>query len=503
MNRDPSPIPRTLLTAAAIAACSVPTACWREDRMLERESGRAPAKTLTTHASIARELTERDGMAIADVAARALPAVVSVASTRVPDVEAGQPEVPFDNPFFKRFFGPSGPSPFLAPPSEAPLQHGLGSGVIVGKDVILTNAHVVEGAKEIVVTAGNKRVLKAKVVGSDPKSDLAVLRVTSDTSGLTPLEFADSSAMRLGEVVLAIGYPFGLSGTVTMGIISAKGRANLGIADYEDFLQTDAAINPGNSGGALVDLRGRLVGIPTAILSRSGGYMGVGFAIPSNMAKPIMTSLLEQGHVTRGFLGVTIQALDDDLARALGLSATDGVLIAEVSPGGPAAKAGLRRGDVVVSVDGKKVDSTGEFRNLIAAAGAKKTTELELLRDGKREKVRAELAATPEEQREARKTDATSARPGPAGLRLAPLDATARRRLDVPPSVGDGALVAAVDPASPAAEAGLRPGDVILEIGTQPVKSAQRFADVWEKTQGPIALLVFRDGHSFYVVLKR
>jgi serine protease Do len=330
------------------------------------------------------------------------------------------------------------------------------------------------------------------------------LRITSDTNGLTPLEFADSSALRLGEVVLAIGYPFGLSGTVTMGIISAKGRANLGITDYEDFLQTDAAINPGNSGGALVDLRGRLVGIPTAILSRSGGYMGVGFAIPSDMAKPIMTSLLEHGHVTRGFLGVTIQTLDDDLARALGISATDGVLIAEVSPDGPAAKAGLRRGDVVLAVDGKKVDSTGEFRNLIAAAGAKKTAELELLRDGKREKVRAELAATPEEQpREARNADAATARPGPAGLRLAPLDATARQRLDVPPSVGAGAVVAAVDPASPAAEAGVRPGDVLLEIGKQPVKSAQHFADVWEKTQGPIALLVFRDGHSFYVVLKR
>jgi S1-C subfamily serine protease len=218
---------------------------------------------------------------------------------------------------------------------------------------------VVEGADELEITGHNKRVLKAKLVGTDAKSDLAVLKIQGDVTGLTALPFADSSRLRLGQVVLAIGNPFGVGQTVTMGIVSATSRADLGIEAYEDFIQTDAAINPGNSGGALVDLEGRLVGVPTAILSRSGGYMGVGFAIPSSMAQPIMKSLLEHGRVDRGFIGVTIQNLDSDLVKALGLKALDGVLVAGVKSGGPAEKAGLRRGDVVLRVDGQSVQTTG------------------------------------------------------------------------------------------------------------------------------------------------
>jgi serine protease Do len=427
--------------------------------------------------------------------------VVSVASTRAAQVES--PAMPFpDDPFFRRFFGPEGEgSPFPMPPGEAPVQRGLGSGVLVAKDVILTNAHVVADAKEIVVTASDKRVLEAEVAGSDPKSDLAVLRIKSDTTGLSPLEFADSSSLALGQIVLAIGYPFGLGGTVTMGIVSAKGRADLGIVDYEDFLQTDAAINPGNSGGALIDLSGRLVGVPTAILSRSGGNMGVGFAIPSNMAKPIMSSLLEHGHVTRGFLGVTIQQLDTDLAQSLGISKTNGVLVSEVSPGSPAEKAGLRRGDVVVAVDGKQVASTGEFRNLIAAAGAR-SVELELLRDGKSVKTRAELREAPDEQPAKARADA-SPTSTPAGLRLAPLDATARERLGLPASVTSGVVVNAVAAGSLAAQAGLMPGDVILEVDKRPVASPQRFSEAWNSTKKPLALLIWRDGRTFFAVLKR
>jgi serine protease Do len=325
--------------------------------------------------------------------------------------------------------------------------------------------------------------------------------VTSDTAGLTPLEFADSSSLELGQIVLAIGYPFGLGGTVTMGIVSAKGRADLGIVDYEDFLQTDAAINPGNSGGALIDLQGRLVGVPTAILSRSGGNMGVGFAIPSNMARPIMQSLLEHGHVTRGFLGVAIQQIDRDLAQALGLSTSDGVLISEVSSDTPAEKAGLRRGDVVLGVDGRHVATTGEFRNIIAASGAK-AVELEVLRDGKRQVIRATLSVAPDEPTAAQAPGAAR-EGGPAGLRLAPLDDTARQRLRAPSNLKGGAVVNAVQPGSPAAEAGLRPGDVILEIDRQPVPTPQSFVEVWNKATKPVPLLVWRDQRTFYAVLKR
>jgi serine protease Do len=489
--------------SAAIAAAALLLACSRQPLGPQSESRRAATPDVAAGEARENELGRNLSDLTSDVAKRALPAVVSVASTRVQDMPPREsPDLGEDFPW--RFFAPPGsplpgplPSPF--PPREPPVQRGLGSGVLVAKDVILTNAHVVEDAREIVVTAGDKRVLDVKLVGSDPKSDLAVLRVTSDTQGLTPLEFATSSQAHLGQIVLAIGYPFGLSGTVTMGIVSATGRANLGIVDYEDFLQTDAAINPGNSGGALIDLNGRLVGIPTAILSRSGGNMGVGFAIPSDMARPIMNSLLEHGTVSRGFLGVTIQDLDPDLSRALGLSGNDGVLISDVSPGTPAEEAGLQRGDVVISVDGQKVDSTGEFRNHIAAAGAKRV-ELEVVRNGRHERVHANLTLAPNEKggREA----ATGHESASAGLQLAPLDAAARARLEVPASIKTGAVVNAVEPGGPASEAGLQPGDVIVEANRASVSGPRAFAELWSKAKQPLALLVWRSGRSFYAVLK-
>jgi serine protease Do len=365
----------------------------------------------------------------------------------------------------------------------------------------LTNAHVVDGAKELEITASNKRSLKAKVVGSDPKSDLAVLRIEGDVSGLTSLAFGDSSKLRLGQMVLAIGNPFGVGQTVTMGIVSATSRADLGIEAYEDFIQTDAAINPGNSGGALVDLDGKLIGIPTAILSRSGGYMGVGFAIPSSMAEPIMKSLVEHGRVDRGFLGVTIQDLDAELAKALGLKTVDGVLIADVSPGGPAAKAGLKRGDVVVSIDGKAVQTTGQLRNLIAAAGVGKVVKMEVLRGGSRETVSAKLEnqaqdSTPGGDASSGGADAS------AGLVLAPLDGSLRQKLSVPPTVS-GVAVIDVRAASPAARAGLRDGDVIVQSGKVPVSNPADVARQWSESKGSLAVLIWRDGHTFYAVLKR
>jgi serine protease Do len=490
--------PRAGLAVAGVfaAACthSLPEA---EQKSAPRSAGSPPAANVP--------LTDQDGKVISDVAARALPAVVSVASTRVAKMEA--PEgLPFADPFFRFFFGPNGPGddettplPHM-PHGRGMVEHGLGSGVLVGNGLVLTNAHVVADAQEIVVTAEDKRILKAKVAGTDKKSDLAVLKITSDTSGLAPLEFADSSTLKLGQIVLAIGYPFGLGGTVTMGIISAKGRANLGIADYEDFVQTDAAINPGNSGGALVDLSGRLVGVPTAILSRSGGYMGVGFAIPSNMAKSVMSDLLEHGHVNRGFLGVAIQSLDGDLAEALHLKSAHGVLVSEVTPGTPAAKAGLKAGDVVLAVNGTKVESTGEFRNLIAGAGANGKVDLDVVRAGKEQHVSATLTKTPDEPEA--KSGAAAAASSDAGIRLAPLDPALRKKLDLPADAPAGALVEAVEPGSPADESGLHPGDVILELDNRPVTSGADFSDRLSKQKGPVALRIWREGRALYLVLK-
>lgn len=490
----------SLLTLIAVLMAA---GCSRRTQSPEPERTQAQLLTQPNDGARSGALTQGNGQLISSVAIAALPSVVSVASTRVPEVSVPEMQLP---DMFRRFFGPEGPGgpgamPFPMPP-EGPPQRGLGSGVLVARDVVLTNAHVVEDAREIVVTAGDRRVLQATIAGVDPKSDLAVLRITSDTTGLVPIQFADSSQLQLGQIVLAIGYPFGLSGTVTMGIVSAKGRADLGIVDYEDFLQTDAAINPGNSGGALIDLSGKLVGIPTAILSRSGGNMGVGFAIPSSMARPIMTSLLEHGRVTRGFLGVSIQTLDAALARALDIESTEGVLISEVTPGSPAEQAGLRRGDVVLGVNGRTVSSTGALRNLIASAGPTEV-ELEILREGKRQKLRVQLTEMPEERQPRAEEPAPQGGPTPAGLRLAPLDPLARQRLELPPAISRGVVVNAVQRGSAAAEAGLQPGDVILEIDKQPVESPQAFAQRWGSTNKPLALLVWREQRTFFVVLKR
>jgi serine protease Do len=437
---------------------------------------------------------------IAAAASRASPSVVSVATTRVARTEAS--ELPFaDDPLFRRFFGPRSPLPFPPPRSGERTERGLGSGVIVGPDIILTNAHVVEGAKELEITGQNKRVLKAKIVGTDAKSDLAVLRIEGDTSGLTPIAFGDSSTLRLGQIVLAIGNPFGIGQTVTMGIVSGTSRADLGIEAYEDFIQTDAAINPGNSGGALVDLEGRLVGVPTAILSRTGGYMGVGFAIPSNMAQPIMKSLIEHGRVERGIIGVTIQNIDSDLASSLGLKTLDGVLVSDVADSGPAAKAGIRPGDVVLSIDGKKVQTTGELRNVVAASTIGKAVQVEYLRSGQKRTASVLIERQPTEEGSTPKNDADTT-DGSMGLVLAPLDEAIRKKLEAPPSVR-GVVVVSVRAGSPAAEAGLEQGDIVVEVGQKAVTRPDELARQWRDAKGALALLVWRGGHTFFAVLKR
>ena len=446
--------------------------------------------------ALARVNADGKGTSIADVVEKVVPSVVSISSTRVTRMR----QMPFEDPFFRFFFGPG-----QGGNSREQREQGLGSGVIVGNGLIVTNNHVVDQADEVKVATYDNRQYDATVVGADPKTDLALLRIKGATVGLKPLALGDSSRLRLGDVVLAIGNPFGVGQTVTMGIVSAKNRSDLGIEDYEDFIQTDAAINPGNSGGALVDMEGNLVGINTAILSRSGGNVGIGFAIPSNMARPIVESLMNHGKVVRGWLGVAIQPLDTDMAKALNLPENSGVLVSDVTKDTPAAKAGVRRGDVIMSVDDHKVRTTGELRNAVAAAGANRTVRVRILREGKELQLNIALAEMP-----SKLLGLGSEKPGvdskaavELGMQLQPLTPDLKRKLEVPGEVGQGVVITDIDPSSNAARAGLRPGDVILEINRQRVGTPADLQRLWQGGTGNVLLLVLRKGSTNYVVVKR
>jgi serine protease Do len=377
----------------------------------------------------------------------------------------------------------------------------MGSGVLVSGDgIVLTNHHVVEEATDIRVTSSDDREFDAEVVGSDAKSDLAVLRLKGDLSGLNPLTLGNSAQLRLGDIVLAIGNPFGVGQTVTMGIVSAKGRADVGIVDYEDFIQTDAAINPGNSGGALVNMRGELVGINTAILSRSGGYQGIGFAIPSNMAHPIMKSLVEHGRVARGFLGIGIQDIDNELMKAMKLPDGRGVLVTQVQKDSAAAKAGLERGDVVLAVDGSPVDSTGNLRNLIAAKGADAKVLLTVLRRGKTLSLDVELSELPSDEPV---TSSPTVEGGSAlGMKLAPLDPQARQRFRLPKDAPGKVVIVEVKRGSRAAEAGLRPGDVILEVDRNVISGLSGAEKALSNAKDAVLVVISRGGGNRYIVVQ-
>ncbi|MCG8555415.1 MAG: Do family serine endopeptidase, partial [Proteobacteria bacterium] len=392
-------------------------------------------------------------VALADIAERAVASVVNISSEKVIRFDRRRGFHPFfDDPFFRHFFGDRDL------PKER-RQRGLGSGVIVDRaGIVLTNNHVIEKATKIRVTTSDGREFEAKSVGSDPATDLAVLKLNGDLGDLKPMPMGDSTALRLGEVVLAIGNPFELGHTVTMGIVSAKGRELGGAVGYGDFIQTDAAINPGNSGGALVDMRGQLVGINTVIYSRSGGYQGIGFAIPSVLAKQVMDSLLRTGKVNRGWLGVGIQNIDEDLARALALPSAQGVLITRVTEDSPAAKGGLKRRDVVLRVNRERADSTGKLRRLIAAAGANATVKLEVLRDGNKLTLKLRLGEL-KSDRQPTKRDEDKVR-RLAGLSLEELDKSTRARYRIPKDVRHGVVIARVKPGSLAARKGLSRGDV-------------------------------------------
>jgi serine protease Do len=433
-------------------------------------------------------LTRVGGESIADITERVLPSVVNISMTKVTKMSGS-------GMGFLPFFGPQG--------QEDRHEQGMGSGVIVSKDgYVLTNNHVVADAQEIKVTTSDRHNYDATVVGTDPKSDLAVIKIKGNVTNLTPVVFGDSGRLRLGDIVLAIGNPFGVGQTVTMGIVSAKGRSDLGIETYEDFIQTDAAINPGNSGGALINGEGKLVGINTAILSRSGGYQGIGFAIPSNMVSPIMDSLRKTGKVVRGWLGVAIQDVDQELADAMKLPQASGILLSDVKPGTPAANAGLARGDVVLKVDGKLVDTTGQFRNVIAASGAKHKVHLDFVRDGKAVAADVELGEMPEADTTVASTPGAAQGGALDGIVLENLNPQNRSNFEIDQAVKQGVVIVRLDPQSNAARAGLRPGDVVLEVNRTRVDSPQKFQELYSKSKSRVLLLVNRHGSTTYLVIK-
>ena len=430
----------------------------------------------------------------APIVERVAPAVVTIRSERM--VRAVSQQLP-DHPFFREFFGDRFPGQRQQPRREG----GVGSGVIVREDgYILTNNHVIDKAEEVSVELSDGRSLKAKVVGTDAPSDLAVLKVEGEK--LQTLTLGDSDHVRVGDVVLAVGNPLGIGQTVTMGIVSAKGRATGGTGDgsFEDFIQTDAPINRGNSGGALVNTSGELIGINSQILSPSGGNIGIGFAIPANMARNVMTQLIDHGEVRRGRLGVTIQGLTPALAASLGLSGTTGALIGDVESGSPAAKAGLRAGDVITAVNGEAVKDNNVLRNEIAALQPGTEVTITVLRDGKEQVVTATLAEL-ESAAAGEPGDRGNERGGTFGLSVEPLTAARARELGV--EAKTGLVVTNVAPGGRAADAGLRPGDVIEQVDRKTVESADDLRAALQSGDKPALLRVHRGGVTLFVAVPR
>jgi serine protease Do len=446
----------------------------------------------------------RDGLprgSFAPIVKKVAPAVVRIETTTTIQNTASQQWPGFNDPLWRRFFGDRFGQ--LFPPRQLGPQreHGLGSGVIVAADgYILTNNHVVDNANEVKVTLPDGREFTAKVVGRDPKSDIAVVKI--DAKGLPVVPMANSAKVQVGDVVLAIGNPFGVGQTVTAGIVSAKDRGNMGIEDYEDFIQTDAAINPGNSGGALVDVEGRLVGINTAILSRSGGSQGVGFAIPSDLARNVMESLIDYGHVTRGYVGVMIQDLTPTLAKEFKLKEPAGALVGDVVPNGPADKAGLKDGDVVLEFNGKSVIDSRHLKLTVGETKPGTTVPVKIWRDGSAKTMEVTVKQLPGTEQLAQNGPNNNTDTGTLnGVTVGDLDRQTRHKFNLPDTV-KGAVVTQVQPDSASAEAGLKTGDVIEEINRHPVKNADDAVRLTENTKDKHTLVrVWENGGSHYVVI--
>jgi serine protease Do len=440
----------------------------------------------------------------ASVLRPALPAVVNVHSSKV--VKQKGFEMPFFNdPFFQQFFGKQ----FGQTQPEPEREMSLGSGVIVTADgTILTNNHVITGASEIKVTLSDKRTFTAKLVGSDPDSDVAVLKINA--SGLPTLAFGDSSKLEVGDVVFAIGDPFGIGETATMGIVSATSRGpapGFRVENYQNFIQTDAAINPGNSGGALIDLHGNLIGINTAILTggSSEGNVGIGFAIPIDMARNVMSQIVEHGKVIRGYLGLLPQDVSEAMAKQFGLSQPTGALVAEVEPNTPASRAGIKRGDIILKVNGETIGSMNDLRLKISQMAPGSTADLTVWRDNRTQDVKVTLSELPKQESAETKQGEMGGSGTMQGVEVETLTPDMTQDLGVP-SGTKGVVITSVDPASRAAEAGLDRGIIIVEVNHRPVTNAQEYRQAVASAGDHSVLLLIMlpnaDGATNYVVVE-
>ncbi len=424
----------------------------------------------------------------ADVVRSVKPAVVNVFSTRLVRGPGSTGDPAED--FFRHFFGEG--------PPRAQRQQSLGSGFIIDRDgYIVTNAHVVQQAEQIRVKLSNREEYDADVIGTDPKTDVAVIKI-KPRKDLPVVRLGDSDALDIGDWVIAIGNPFGLAETVTAGIVSAKGRV-IGAGPYDDFIQTDASINPGNSGGPLVNIRGEVVGINTAIFSRSGGSVGIGFAIPINHARRVADALRGGGRVVRGWLGVGVQAVTPELAESFGLAEPRGALIVDVEAGGPAAKAGLQRGDVLLTYNGVTITDSHQIPTLVADTPVGSVVELTVLRDRREQRLRIKVAEQP-----SGKTAQPQAREPSAdwGIRVTDLTASVARRLDLPRGTR-AAVVSEITPGSPADDAGLEPGDLIRQVDRNEVRSAKECDRALRRAGDTVLLLIQRGPALGYVTLAR
>ncbi len=430
-----------------------------------------------------------EGDWVADVAAKVIPSVVNISSMKT----VAQQSPFFSDPFFREFFGGGVP--------RERVQRALGSGVILSSDgYIVTNNHVVGGADKVEVRLSDARVFQATIVGTDPKSDVAIIKINK--TGLPSIKIGDSTRLRIGDFVLAVGNPFGLEQTVTMGIISALGRSGLGITDYENFIQTDAAINPGNSGGALVNMRGELIGINTAILSRTGGNVGIGFAIPVNLAISIKQSIDKYGKVVRGWLGVTVQEITPELAGSLGLTSVKGALINEVMKGSPSEKAGIKRGDVIVAIDGQPVNNSASMRFLISEVMPGATVKVKVIRDGKDKVIPVVIgdlakAQVPEHQVLIKDNKFLE------GATVADLTPAIRETMEIDAKI-QGVMVIDVANNSAAARTGLKPGDVILSINSRNTRNLKELEQVVDAVKSiKMSISLYREGMAMTMTIIR
>jgi serine protease Do len=445
----------------------------------------------------ALENLKETGKAFASVARQASPAVVFVQVEKtVAANNSMRPFPPFNDEFFRRFFGEPMPGQPQRPRQQDRMVRGQGSGFIISSDgYILTNNHVVGDADKVLVKLLDGRELTAKIIGTDPPTDVAVIKI--DEENLPVLPLGDSDKVEVGEWVLALGNPFGLSHTLTAGIVSATGRNSVGISDYEDYIQTDAAINPGNSGGPLIDLEGKVIGINTAIFSRSGGYMGIGFAIPVNMAQSIYNQLIEHGSVTRGYLGVTIQELTQDLVESFSLKDTNGVLISQVMPNTPAEKAGLKQGDVVIKFNGEAVESVAPFRNKVSLTSPGTKVKITVIRDGKEKTFSVTIEKMSSQEQVAQAQPKSMEKLGLTVRTLTPEMADQYGYEDE-----TGVVVTQVGQGSAAASAGIIPGMLIQEVNRKQVKNVKEFEEAVEKTgKKPVLMLVKDKQGSRYIAL--